>query len=478
MARYVTGTDRLQCNLSPMCLDDYVSDDNSVRAIDIIVDSMNIPSLGFQYSETAVTGRKPYSPIDLFKLYTYSYFNGIRSSRKIERECGRNIEVMWLLNGLRPDYKTISEFRRINKTPIKNAFRRFSMLCDEMGLVSKEMVAVDGSKFKACNSRNKFHSKYNVTQMIQHYEDAAERYIELLEFGDREEGNAGDLLKIRQIKEKLERAQKKIASLEKLADKIDRSGPIYETDPDARFMKSNNNGGDIGYNVQIDVESENHLVVAVDTNNEGSDYRQFHKMARLAKEQLGVKELIVIADKGYYSGEEFLKCEEDNIIPIVAKPLRGKTSEDNFIRYRFSYDKDKDMYICPQGQKLYKAPSENNNQCRATDHYTNPEACKICPVKQRCTPNARGRRICRNIYSNITDKIDEQTKANQDIFRKRKCLVEHVFGNVKRGFGFTHFLTRRLDSVGVESCMHFLTYNIKRVINILGTTQIVGMLQR
>jgi transposase len=335
MRRYINTGNREQISVFPMSLDMMISEDNVVRAIDAIVDDMDIISMDFKYSETAATGRKPYSPIDMFKLYTYSYFNGIRSSRKIEKECHRNIELMWLINELRPDFKTIADFRKDNKKQIKAAFQRFSIICDELGLISKEMVAVDGSKFRANNSRGKYHSKAKLEQMITYYTEMAGKYMELLDRSDDlENEKQTTTFKRSELQENLKKAKERLADLEKMAKRVDEEGSIYETDPDARLMRSNNGGGDINYNVQIAVENKSHLIVATDTNNKPTDFQQLHGIASKAKEALQVDELTVVADKGFYSAEEFEKCKEDNIVTIVPKAQKGNMQMENYIKYK------------------------------------------------------------------------------------------------------------------------------------------------
>ena len=364
-----------------MCLDDMIPDDSEVRAIDAIVDSMDILSMGFTYSEPKETGCKPYSPIDLFKLYTYGYFNGVRSSRKIERECYRNIEVMWLINELKPDFKTIADFRKNNKTQIKQ--------------------------------------------------------------------------------------------------QVKKNGTIYETDPDSRMMKMNNKGADICHNVQIAVDDKNHLVVAVDVTSQPVDKEQFHNMALQAKEELGVETITAIADKGYYSASEFAKCKEDNITAMVSKaddPSLAATK--GFGKDQFKYDEVNGGYICPQGHflKAYN-PRKENAKYAAHRRYRNFEACAKCNEKSRCSGSRKGRTIQDMPFQRIADEVDKLTNEHLDMYKKRKQTVEHPFGTIKRAFGYSYFLTRGTASVRTESLMHFLVYNMKRAINIIGTKEMIGMLQ-
>lgn len=479
MARYVEGEDRSQLSVLPMCLDDMIAKDNVVRAIDAIVNRMDIISLGFTYSRTADTGRKPYSPIDMFKLYTYSYFNGIRSSRRIEKECYRNIEVMWLINGLRPDFKTIADFRKDNKKQIKLAFSKFSMICDELGLVGKEMVAVDGSKFRANNSRLAYHSEKKIQKKIEHYHRTAEQYLLLLDSCDNEEANsAGTSLSREEIEAKIDRINKRLTELEELKEQVKENGSLYTTDPDSRMMKTSS-GIDICHNVQIAVDDKNQLVVAVDVTSDAVDKEQLHNIAHQAKEEMGADTITALADKGYYSASEFAKCKEAGIIPIVSKADHAHAAATNeYGKSQFRYDEENDGYICPQGHllKAYK-PRKENAKFAGHKRYRNFEACSQCSVRSKCSNSKEGRTIQDRPFQRYADEVDRRTNEFIDMYKSRKQLAEHPFGTIKRAFGFSYFLTRGTESVRAESLMHFLAYNMKRAINIVGTKELIGMLQ-
>ena len=476
MSRYVEGENRDQINIIPLCFDDMIAEDNPVRAIEVIIESMKINSLGFTYSETKTTGRKPYSPEDMFKLYAYSYYNGIRSSRKIERECHRNIEVMWLIGELKPDHKTIANFRKDNKKAIKAAFRQFTMICSELNLISKEIVGVDGSKFRASNGRMRYHSKGKIAEKLSHYNEAAEKYMNLLEQCDNEENeNPPSEYTRTELKDKLEKIQKRVSELEEIQERVETEGTIYLTDPDARLMRTHNGGGDISHNVQTAVEEKNHFVVAVDVVSDAVDYGQLHNIASQAKEELDADEMTVIADKGYYSGEEFKKCKEDNIKPIAPHPNKGGKQEKGYTKGYFEYDREKDIYTCPQGQALGLPKQVRVN--RKGDRYYNPSACANCHAKEKCTPATPYRTIVRGEYDDYSEEVDSFTKANKKLFAERKSMVEHPFGIVKRALGFTYFLTKGTENVRTESLFHFLAYNLKRLINIMGTEQLRVVLQ-
>lgn len=465
MERYKQNECRYQAQI--VSYDDMVAMDAEVRVLELIVEKLDIGSLGFRYTQTRQTGRKPYDAVDMFKLYAYSYFNGIRSSRKIEKECKRNIELMWLVNSIQPDFKTIADFRKDNKQAITAAFQRFGLLCCELGLVGKEMVAVDGSKFRASNSRNACHTEKKLAIKIEYYEQQAKKYIALLESADGAETNTSPV--------DLEAAQQKLASLEKRLERfkalqrtVKENGPVYETDTDARYMRTNNNGADICHNVQIAVEGKNHLVIAMDVTSQPVDKEQLHNMATRAKEQLGVPTLTVVADKGYYSAPEFKKCKEDGIVPIVSKAVHNSTSAASaeYGKEAFRFNEKLNGYICPQGQLL--TPFVKRKQGKYSEHkrYTNFDACVKCKVKEQCTTSKRGRTIEDKPYTEYAREVDRYTIAHMDLYKQRRNLVEHPFGTVKRAFGFTHFLTRGTESVRAESALHFLAYNMKRLMNI------------
>ena len=476
MNRYKRNKNRDQLNLIPMCLDDMVPPDCEVRAIDAIVNSMDIQAMGFTYSETKETGRKPYNPVDMFKLYTYSYFNGIRSSRKIERECYRNIEVMWLINELKPDFKTIADFRKNNKNQIKKAFSKFSMICDELGLIGKELVAIDGSKFRASNSRLAYHSEKKLEKKLEHYNDMADLYFTLLDKCDDQESNSNTTKLSRdEIEAKLKSINKRMVEIGALKKQVQKNGTIYETDPDSRMMKMNNKGADICHNVQIAVDDKSHLIVAVDVTSQPVDKEQFHNMALQAKQELGVETITAVADKGYYSSEQFFKCKSDGILPIVSKADHSQmAATKEYGKAQFKYDEKNNGYICPQGHFLR---AYNLRKKGGTMRYRNFEACAQCSVKQQCSDCAKGRTIQDMPLQRYADEVDERTNANLNMYKKRKQMAEHPFGTVKRAFGFSYFLTRGTESVRTESLMHFLVYNIKRAVNIIGTKEMIGILQ-
>ena len=380
------------------------------------------------------------------------------------------------MNELKPDFKTIANFRKDNKKAIKAAFRKFTMICDELNLISKEIVAVDGSKFRACNGRMRYHSKGKIAEKLQHYSEAAEKYMNLLEQCDQNETeNPPNQYSRKELKEKLDKIQKRVNELEAIQGKVETEGTIYLSDPDARLMRTHNGGGDISHNVQTAVEEKNHFIVAVDVTSEAVDYAQLYNIASQAKEELRVDELTAIADKGYYSGEQFAKCKDENIHPIAPHPDKGGAQERGYTKGYFRYDKETDMYCCPQGELLGQPAQRRAN--RKGDRYYNQVACANCLAKDRCSPALPYRTIVRGKFDDYSEEVDAFTKAHAEIFVKRKSLCEHPFGTVKRALGFTYFLTRGHENVRTESLLHFLAYNMKRLINIMGTTGLTAELQ-
>jgi transposase len=467
--RYVQGEiDRNQVSIEPLCFDELISEDNPVRVIDAFIDMLDTKSLGCKYSETKETGRKPYNPKDMLKLYVYGYYNATRTSWKLEKECKRNIEVMWLINKLTPDFKTISDFRKDNVKVIIEVYKEFSLLCGELNLIGKEMVAIDGSKFRACNSRHKSFTKRKVEKMLKHYEESAKKYIALLETSDKNDEQETKL-KLNDIGTKLQNAKKRIEELNLVQKEIELKGEISITDPDARHMSVSNNGTDIAHNVQIAVDSKHHLVVAIDVTSNAADNGQLYPMAEKTKEELGVDKITVLADKGFYNGKDLKSCEENGITAIVSKQTFGNaTGDENYAKDKFVYVQEKDIYICPMGKTLMRKSGANAKR----QNYGCSE-CSNCPNKDKCTTSKKGRRVTLSEHQEYYDRADTLFAENLELYKQRQMIVEHHFGTVKRALGYTYFLLRGNEKVKSESYMHFLIYNLKRVINIMGITPLL-----
>jgi transposase len=475
MKRFVTGADREQSTLLPESLDDWVDESNPVRVIDAFVDALNIAELGFEGVEPAVTGRPSYHPSCLLKLYIYGYLNRVQSSRRLEREAGRNVEVMWLLGRLAPDHKTIADFRKDNGGALKKVCARFVELCRRMGLLSKASVAIDGSKFKAVNNRDKNFTSAKVERRRKQLEESVSRYLSQLDTADRQDPSETLTLKKGRIKEKLEKLQSEMAKLAAIERQM-LAAPdqqISLTDPDSRSMATSGRGsGVVGYNVQVAVDTENHLIVTHDVTNVGSDRAQLANTAQAAKAALQVETLEAVADRGYFNGEEILACEQAGITVTLPKPMTsGAKSEGRFGKQDFVYLADENVYRCPAGEKLkYRYTTEEHGQ---TLHRYWADACRTCAIKAQCT-TGRERRITRWEHEEVVEAVQERLDKNPDAMRTRRETVEHPFGTMKMRMGATHFLMKTLPKVASEMALHVLVYNLTRVLNIFGVKPIMA----
>lgn len=474
MERYKTGADRNQLSMELLDFDSLIAPDNPVRAIDAIVDRLEVKALGFAYSDTKTTGRKPYDPSDMLKLYLYGYFNGIRSSRKLERECSRNVELMWLIGCLKPDFKTIADFRKNNQKPIQQAFLKFSLFCDELGLLGKEVVAIDGSKFRASNNSNAYWTKKKIADKRDEYKRAAVKYMKLLDACDHEDEGSRQVKGYtrKDLMERLDWIEHKIEQLEEVAPNVEENGDVSLTDPDARKMKHLNGANEISHNVQIAVDDKNHMVVAVDVTSQAVDYAQFCPMSKQAKENLGVDSLTVLADRGYFSAEQIALAEQEGVVPIVSKPERTGAPSMDYSASHFVYDEKNDVCICPQGRILPRKKKRSKDSTLVS--YGSRHICEGCPVREQCTLSKDGRTIIRAEHQDAADRAFLKAYENRKLYKKRKTLAEHVFGTVKASFGFRFLTVRRTGMVKTELCLYCLTYNLKRALNTLGTTVITA----
>ena len=389
---YIEGQDRNQIIMFPENIDEYISDDNSVRVIDAYVEQLDMEKLGFQRTTAPVMGRPPYSPKDLLKLYLYGYLNRVRSSRRLEHEAIRNIEVIWLLKKLKPDFKTIADFRKDNKKALKAVFRDFTKLCDEWNLFGKELVAIDGSKFRASNSKRNNYSAKKLERHIKYIDEKIENYMRELDEGDTTE-TCDRKPDASEIKEKLQQLRERKNKYEKYKEHLDKTGEneISTTDPDARLMCNNNNNVDVSYNIQTTVDSKHKIIVDFKVSQKPNDLGELDNMALRAKKLFKGKEFEVLADKGYYKAEDLKKCVENGITPYVTKQIYSNgTGDRDFYGDRFKYDKDKNVYICPAGKELYYARDRKQKGKGIIGHeYRNYEACKNCEFKDRCTKSEK-----------------------------------------------------------------------------------------
>ena len=478
MKRFVAGADRSQSTLLPESLDDWVDESNPVRVIDAFVEALNVAELGFDGVEPAATGRPSYHPSSLLKLYIYGYLNRVQSSRRLEREAGRNLEVMWLLGRLAPDHKTIADFRKDNGGAIKKVCARFVELCRRMGLLSKASVAIDGSKFKAVNNRDKNFTSAKIERRRKQLEESVSRYLGQLDTADRQDPSETMTLKKVRIKEKLEKLKTemdKLAAIEKqVLASPDRQ--LSLTDPDSRSMATSGRGsGVVGYNVQTAVDTEHHLIVAHEVTNVGNDTAHLADTAQAAKTALHVDKLEAVADRGYFDGEEILACDQAGItVTLPKRQTSGAKSKGRFGKQDFVYLADENVYRCPAGEKLkYRFTAEEHGQ---TLHRYWTDACHTCPIKAQCT-TGRERGITRWEHEEVVEAVQERLDKNPQAMRTRRETVEHPFGTIKMRMGATHFLMKTLPKVATEMALHVLAYNLTRVLNIVGIKPIMAVVR-
>jgi transposase len=478
MNRFIEGADRAQSTLLPECLDDWVDESNPVRAVDAFVGALDLAELGFKDVEPAATGRPGYHPAPLLKLYIYGYLNRIQSSRRLEREARRNLEVIWLLQRLSPDDKTIADFRRDNGPAIKKVCAKFVELCRKMGLLTKASVAIDGSKFKAVNTRDKNFTKGKVERRRQQLEESVSRYLAQLDTADLQEPSETLAAKTAHLKEKLTKLASEMKKLEAYEQAMLASPDqqISLTDPDSRSMATSGRGsGVVGYNVQVAVDTEHHLIIAHEVTNSGSDRAQLANMGKQAKAVLGVDKLEAVADRGYYTGEEIKACTDADIAVTLPKPnTTGMEAKGKFGKHDFAYLAKQDVYRCPAGQVLAYWLTTVDGERTIRRYVT--KACGSCPLKARCT-TAKNRVISRWEHEQVMEDAQRRLDADPQAMRRRRETVEHPFGTLKMRMGATHFLTRRLPKVATEMALHVLAYNLTRVMNIMGVGALIAAMQ-
>ncbi len=469
MAGFIEGVSRDQTTLFPERLDDWVGEDHPVRVVDMFVDQLDLGALGFERQAAARTGRPGYHPAVLLKLFIYGYLNRIPSSRRLECEAGRNVEVMWLTGRLVPDHKTIADFRRQNGPAIRKTCAKFVELCRRIGVLKGEVVAVDGSKFKAVNNRDRNFTKGKIASRLAHLEAEVGRYIEEADRIDRQETGAARTERAAHLTGRYHRICKEIERLlameEKLADAPD--GQISLTDPDARAMATRaQHSGHVGYNVQSVVDAETHLIVAHEVTNQGHDRDLLTKMAKQAKAALQREDMHILADKGYFSALEILACHNASITATVPRSdTSGARSKGHYVKADFAYDHSADIYRCPAGQALTHRTTTEQQGLQMRRYWTN--ACKTCALKKYCTTGYE-RRVSRWEHEHLVEASNARRRSPAAPMSVRRSTVEHPFGTIKSWTGPCHFLTRRLGGVGTEMALNVLAYNIKRMIALVG----------
>ena len=468
MKRFIEGDDRMQGTLFPEYLEDYVAENNPVRIVEAFVEHLELGKLGFNGAEPAITGRPSYHPSILLKLYIYGYLNRIQSSRRLEKETQRNIELMWLLGRLTPDFKTIARFRKDNGKAIRKVCSQFVLLCRQLNLFSEAMVAIDGSKFKAVNNRDRNYTANKIKRRREQIETSIDRYLAALETADLQEPDIAEA--------KTERLQEKIAKLKQQMEQLDsieaqlqetQDKQISLTDPDARSMATSGRGtGMVGYNVQVAVDTQHHLIVAHEVTNVGHDRHQLTNMATQAKDAMAVNELHVVADRGYFSSQEILDCQQAGIVPTLPKPATsGAKADGRFGREHFVFHPEQNEYSCPAGERLKWRCSRIERDMTLHRYWSS--SCQQCALKAKCTPDKQ-RTVTRWEHEEILEAMQKRLDLAPESMRIRRETVEHPFGTLKSWMGYTHFLTKTLDRVSTEMSLHVLAYNLKRVIKIVG----------
>lgn len=472
---HIEGADRSQTLLLPEAVDDYVGADNPVRFIDAFVDELDLEKAGFARVNSKATGRPGYHPADLLKLYIYGYLNRIRSSRRLEAETHRNIEIIWLLKRLQPDFKTIADFRRDNRKAFKQVFREFVALCRQLDLFGRELLAVDGTRIKAVNNKDRNFTKASLKKLIEQSDERLEKYLAQLDAGDAKEqgtpggGHADELqAKIANIRERRGRLQGYLTQLQENGE-----DQLSLTDPDSRAMARMTKVG-VGYNIQIAVDAKHKLIAEQEVTNQVLDYGHLTKTAKAAKDMLGVETIEVVADRGYFQAEDIEACEQAGMTPFVPKPDRGPAKREGlFPKEAFTYDAEKDGYHCPGGQFLrFRGTGELRDGVERRT-YTGYGVCPGCALKAQCT-KTKFRQLTRYGNEALLNRMADRLKARPELQDIRRQTVEHPFGTIKQWMNQGAFLMRRLDNVRGEFSLTALVYNLRRALNIVGVNGLIA----
>ena len=475
MKRFVEGTDRGQTTLFPECLADWIDENNPVQVIDVFVDGLDLAELGFDRVAPEATGRPSYHPSVLLKLYIYGYLNRVQSSRRLEREAGRNVEVMWLTSRLVPDHKTVADFRKDNGAAIRKVCAQFIMLCRRLDLFAEVSVAIDGSKFKAVNNRDKNFTRAKMERRMAQIEASVARYLRQLDSADRQEPSDARTTKTSRLKEKIAKLKEEMQRLQGLKARM-LAAPdqqISLTDPDSRSMATSGRGsGVVGYNVRVAVDTEHHLIITHEVTNVGSDRAQLARMAEETKATLERTSLDAIADRGYFSSEEILKCAKADITVTLPKPMTSNPKR--FGKQDFRYVAEEDVYICPAGERLAYSFTTQEHGLVLRRYLTN--VCQSCTIKHRCT-TAKERRITRWEHEHILEAVQRRLDEHPEKMRQRRETVEHPFGTIKARMGATHFLMKTLPRVASEMALHVLAYNLTRVMNLMGVQPLMAAIR-
>lgn len=467
---YIIGESREQLTMFPESVDDYITADNPVRFIEAFVTELDLEKLGFIRAEPKELGRPGYDPRDLLKLYLYGYLNRIRTSRRLEVEAGRNLELIWLMRKLKPDFKTIADFRKDNAKALKKIFQEFQLICQKLELFGGELIAVDGSKFRASNSKKRNFSGLKLKKLIQKIDEKIEGYLKELDKGDASEESGQDSAE--ELKKKIERMREMRAKHKEIEQQLEEKNEsqMSLTDPDARLMHTTH-GTYVGYNVQMAVDSKHKLIAALDTTNDINDEHQLTNITGQAKEALGVKEIAAVADLGYYNCDQVKESGENGITAYIGKP-RTAVIEGVFSKERFEYNAEKDVYVCPAGEELRRKTTNNKERVKL---YTTTQ-CKSCNMKPMCTRAKGSREIKRHINEEVMEEMAKRVRKDPDKLRSRGSLVEHPWGTMKRTLDQGYFLMRGIEKVNAEIALTGLIYNMKRAFSIIGIPKLIGAL--
>jgi transposase len=470
--KHRSGLERSQTLLFPERLEGYVGPENPVRFLDAFVAGLELAQLGFTKAVCADTGRPPYAPAVLLKLYLYGYLHRLRSSRRLEAECQRNVELIWLTGKLTPDFKTSADFRRDNLKPLQAVARQFTLLCRQLDLFGGELLAIDGSKFRAVNGRDHNFNASKLQELLAHTDARLAEYFAALEAAEAA-APASDKLTREQLAQKIAALQEKRDWHEELLGRLDAAQKqVSTTDPDTRRMPTAQ-GNVVGYNAQLAVDAKHKLIAADDVTNEVTDISQLANIALEAKQNLELKRAEIVADAGYYNASEVSRCVAHGLTPHVPKvDTSANTQQGLYGKSQFHYDAAKDVYVCPAQQELtYRSSSfELGRELR----YYRAPGCQQCALKARCTRNKATRRISREANEHLMEQMAARMKAQPEKFNLRKQRAEHPFGTIKRAFGYDHFLLKGLAKVRTEWSLITLAYNFKRVVNLVSFQKLMA----
>lgn len=476
---YLRGQDRSQTQLLPPCLDDYVPANAPVRFIDAYVEGLDFQGLGFSHAQPSATGRPPYHPADLLKLYLYGYLNRIRSSRRLEAEAGRNLELMWLIRGVRPDFKTIADFRKDSRAAFKPLFKNFNLLCRQLGLFGAELVAIDGSKFKAVNNSRRHYTQQQLSELLPKIESRIEEYLSQLDEQDQAAHGVAGAPSAEALQEKLALLKERQGNYAQLLSQMqtDQQHEVSLTDADARKMKGAH-GYLMAYNVQVAVDAKHDLIVAEEVVQAANDLGQLASVAVAAQTELQAKQLQVVADKGYHAADQLQRCEEahlETFVPAQTPSQRpAKDGKALFAKEQFRYEPGADVYHCPGGQKLPRSGQEQQ-EGKERHIYSDAAACRACALRAQCTAGPH-RRIVRRSNEEVVERAAQRVAGRLDLVARRKEIVEHVIGTL-RHWGCGEFLMRGLEKVRAEFSLSALTYNLRRVLNLVPMKDLIAALQ-